>query len=76
MYSDGKTGCKRCPPNTTPNYGYQILHWTEMPKMMSAACMEIDGKKMYIVLYTVRLTLYMQMNVNGMDFCFKMKTHY
>jgi hypothetical protein len=50
MYSDGKTGCKQCPPNTTPNYGYQILHWTEMPKMMSAACMEIDGKKMYIVL--------------------------
>ncbi|XP_033608891.1 UPF0577 protein KIAA1324-like homolog [Cryptotermes secundus] len=43
MYSDGRTGCKRCPPNTTPNYGYQILHWTEMLKMMSAACMEIDG---------------------------------
>lgn len=46
MYSDGKTSCKRCPPNTTPNYGYHIHHWTEMPKMMSAACMEIDGKEL------------------------------
>ncbi|XP_049781740.1 endosome/lysosome-associated apoptosis and autophagy regulator family member 2-like [Schistocerca cancellata] len=45
MYSDGKTGCKRCPPNTTPNYGYQILHWTEMPKMMSAACIQPDGTR-------------------------------
>jgi hypothetical protein len=46
MYSDGKTSCKRCPPNTTPNYGYHIHHWTEMPKMMSAACMEVDGKEL------------------------------
>jgi len=45
-YSDGKTSCKRCPPNTTPNYGYHIHHWTEMPKMMSAACMEVDGKEL------------------------------
>nr|CAD7428449.1 unnamed protein product [Timema monikensis] len=42
-FSDGRAGCKNCPPNTTPNYGYQIIRWTEMPQLMSAACMEPDG---------------------------------
>ncbi|XP_068081917.1 endosome/lysosome-associated apoptosis and autophagy regulator family member 2 isoform X2 [Anabrus simplex] len=42
-YSDGRTGCKKCPPNTTPNYSYQFYRWTEMPWIMNAACMEPDG---------------------------------
>ncbi|CAG2067683.1 unnamed protein product, partial [Timema podura] len=42
-FSDGRAGCKNCPPNTTPNYGYQIIRWTEMPQLMNAACMEPDG---------------------------------
>ncbi|XP_071449238.1 endosome/lysosome-associated apoptosis and autophagy regulator family member 2-like [Hetaerina americana] len=42
-FSDGKSGCLKCPPNTTPNYGYQFERWSEMPNIMSTACIEPDG---------------------------------
>lgn len=42
--SEAGGDCKKCPPNTTPNYGYIMERWAEMPPMVSSACRQQDGE--------------------------------
>jgi hypothetical protein len=43
--SEAGGDCKKCPPNTTPNYGYIMERWAEMPPMVSSACRLQDGER-------------------------------
>lgn len=50
-YSDGYSICKRCPAYTTPNYGYQLTIWNEIPPMMTARCFEPDSEFIFSLYY-------------------------